>query len=79
MMAPRVPRPRSAAGVPALPGVPSSGSTQALAADLPSEVPRARQTGTTIAGVEALEKNGFRFAAMSAVAAANARADDMSK
>ena len=35
--------------------------------------------GTTIAGVEALEKNGFRFAAMSAVAAANARADDMSK
>ncbi|KAH8058265.1 pyrroline-5-carboxylate reductase [Aureococcus anophagefferens] len=32
--------------------------------------------GTTIAGVEALEKNGFRFAAMSAVAAANARADD---
>lgn len=34
--------------------------------------------GTTIAGVEALEKNGFRFAAMSAVAAANARADDMS-
>ena len=45
------PRPRSAAGVPALPGAPSSGSTQALAADLPSEVPRARQTGTTIAGV----------------------------
>ena len=29
--------------------------------------------GTTIAGVEALEKSGFRAAAMSAVAAASAR------
>ena len=29
--------------------------------------------GTTIAAVEALEKNGFRYAAMSAVAAANAK------
>ena len=31
--------------------------------------------GTTIAGVEALEKNGFRAAAMSAVAAAKARCE----
>mmetsp|Transcript_23576 Transcript_23576/g.70657 ORF Transcript_23576/g.70657 Transcript_23576/m.70657 type:complete len:271 (+) Transcript_23576:123-935(+) len=34
--------------------------------------------GTTIAGVEALEQNGLRYAAMSAVAAAKARADEMS-
>ena len=35
--------------------------------------------GTTIAGVEALEKNGFRYAAMSAVAAANARCAELGK
>jgi pyrroline-5-carboxylate reductase len=35
--------------------------------------------GTTIAGVEALEKNGFRYAAMSAVAAANARCIELGK
>eukprot|EP00614_Pseudopedinella_elastica_P027519 CAMPEP_0172643882 /NCGR_PEP_ID=MMETSP1068-20121228/238769_1 /TAXON_ID=35684 /ORGANISM="Pseudopedinella elastica, Strain CCMP716" /LENGTH=277 /DNA_ID=CAMNT_0013458037 /DNA_START=16 /DNA_END=849 /DNA_ORIENTATION=+ len=35
--------------------------------------------GTTIAGVEALEKNGFRAAAMSAVAAAKARCEEMGK
>ena len=34
--------------------------------------------GTTIAGVAALEETGFRHAAMSAVQAANARADEMS-
>jgi pyrroline-5-carboxylate reductase len=34
--------------------------------------------GTTIAGVEALENHGFRAAAMAAVAAAKARADEMS-
>jgi len=34
--------------------------------------------GTTIAGVEALEARGFRAAAMAAVAAAKARADEMS-
>ena len=34
--------------------------------------------GTTIAGVEALENRGFRAAAMAAVAAAKARADEMS-
>ncbi|KAJ8602477.1 hypothetical protein CTAYLR_001208 [Chrysophaeum taylorii] len=33
--------------------------------------------GTTIAAVEALEKNGFRYAAMSAVAACKQRADEM--
>lgn len=33
--------------------------------------------GTTIAGVEALERNGFRFAAMSAVAAAAQRSAEM--
>ena len=33
--------------------------------------------GTTIAAVEALEKNGFRYAAMSAVAAANAKCKEM--
>lgn len=35
--------------------------------------------GTTIAGVEALEKNGFRYAAMSAVAAANDRCKELGK
>ena len=35
--------------------------------------------GTTIAAVEALEKNGFRYAAMSAVAAANAKCKEMGK
>ena len=34
--------------------------------------------GTTIAGVSALEENGFRHAAISAVTAAKARADEMS-
>ena len=33
--------------------------------------------GTTIAAVEALEKNGFRYAAMSAVAAANTKCKEM--
>jgi len=33
--------------------------------------------GTTIAGVEALEQNGLRFAAMSAVAAANKRCKEL--
>jgi pyrroline-5-carboxylate reductase len=33
--------------------------------------------GTTIAGVEALEKNCFRYATMSAVAAANARCKEL--
>jgi len=33
--------------------------------------------GTTIAAVEALEQNGFRFAAMSAVAAANKRCQEL--
>ena len=50
------PRPRSAAGVPALPGAPSSGSIQALAADLPSDVPRARQTVMKAVVVSRLEK-----------------------
>ena len=46
------PRPPSAAGVPALPGASGSGgSIQSAAPDLALEVPRARQTGTTIAGV----------------------------
>ena len=35
--------------------------------------------GTTIAGVEALETNGFRAATMSAVSAATARADELSR
>ncbi|KAJ1460075.1 pyrroline-5-carboxylate reductase dimerization-domain-containing protein [Pelagophyceae sp. CCMP2097] len=34
--------------------------------------------GTTIAGVEALEQNGFRAATMAAVSAANARSKEMS-
>ena len=34
--------------------------------------------GTTIAGVSALEENGVRHAAISAVTAAKARADEMS-
>ena len=46
------PRPPSAAGVPALRGASGSGgSIQSAAPDLALEVPRARQTGTTIAGV----------------------------